>query len=153
MAETFEQYTNRKSYPHLTNYTHIIETFGVVGYLQTMIPDIHIKSVMNPIDTYDFILINCQYLYKLAPETQGLKELLVGLYEIDTVVSDCDSFSQIFNRNRARITNPVMLEIHEQFCRLIFKFNGYQAPPRSNPRDAYRDALGDTNLFEELIKN
>jgi len=37
------------------------------------------------------------------------------------------------------------------FAELIFKFNGYQAPPRLNPVDAFNDSLGLTDLFDELM--
>jgi len=38
------------------------------------------------------------------------------------------------------------------FSRLIFLFNGYQAPYRTCPRKALEDAMGITDLFKELIE-
>lgn len=39
-----------------------------------------------------------------------------------------------------------------QFAELIFGFNGYQAPPRDNIRQAINDSYGLNNLFEESVE-
>ena len=44
-----------------------------------------------------------------------------------------------------------MKTIFTEFGRLIFLFNAYQAPPRLNPQQAARDALGLTDLFAEML--
>lgn len=163
--ETFAEYTTFKfNEQHLDKYKQIIEKMGVVGYLESMIPDIRGKYRQDLRTCYDFIVKNCQYLYKAAPDIPGLKTLMEGLYDIDTKCGseassqslaaldrDREHFKMLFKQHREKITDPVMKTIFEEFSRLIFRFNGYQAPSRLDPAQAIRDAMGQTDLFGEML--
>ena len=61
---------------------------GVIGYLQTMISDIQGKYRDDPKTCYRFILVNCQYLYKIFPDTEGFKSLMNAFFELDTQCGD-----------------------------------------------------------------
>jgi hypothetical protein len=74
------------------------------------------------------------------------EEILVRLDD------DREIFKQILIRNMQDNDIPdYALLFILSFAELIFLFNGYQAPPRSNPVDAFNDSLGLTDLFDELM--
>lgn len=69
---------------------------------------------------------------------------------LDLLDQDLIKFKDIFINHISRVKD-MDREIFILFSHLIFLFNGYQAPPRLDPKKASEDAMGITDLFGELI--
>lgn len=87
-GETFEDYVSISN-EHTKEFEQIIDKYGVIGYIKTMIHDLQSKYMVQPKEGYTFILLNCKYLYKICkdkdlPEYSDMRALMKGLYHLHT---------------------------------------------------------------------
>lgn len=95
--------------------------------------------------------------------TEEMKEILYAMYEldckcgiddendIDELLKDKKKFRTILSSIMKKFTG-IKLQFLLTFANLIFVFNGYPGPARSDPLEALRDSLGISDLFEELVE-
>jgi hypothetical protein len=76
-------------------------------------------------------------------------EFYESLVELD---KDREKFKILFSKNYDLIEGDVERELYIKFANLIFMFNSYRAPIRIDPKKAYNDALGLTDLFGEFLE-
>jgi len=161
----------------------VIECSGIDILLTTIYETVITQKYgQNPKWYYKFILQNILSIMELAnmDNDEQLKYLLtpliMGFYEIDIncgidewvtpkssktetnkiiklLDEDRIKFNDLFITNYNKIDNELCKKIYLQFCRLIFNFNGYQAPFRLSAKKATQDAMGLTDLFGEYLES
>ena len=72
---------------------------------------------------------------------------LIYLAKLD---EDFANFKNYYINTKSRL-NGIYGKWFQTFAELIFLFNGYQAPARLDPAQAVRDAMGLTDVFDELL--
>jgi hypothetical protein len=118
-------------------------------YRQTVLALYYLRSdekITKLVTAFHALDTGCGIEEELRPDTPFQEtQRLLRLLDEDLLL-----FGKIYRQHREGMTDPHRT-LFTQFSRLIFRFNGYQAPPRSDPEQAMRDALGLTDLFSELF--
>lgn len=170
---SFEEYVSIPD-THVKSFINVVGQFGVFKYVETVISDTRTKFEGRPKEEYTFIVWNCKHLYKIyGKEYPDIEALMLGLYKLDNDCGDTlpifedlsreelserlhiidldrEKFKVIFLENYHKIKETSALFV--EFARLIFQFNGYQAPYRTDPQKASEDAMGLTDLFGEFLE-
>lgn len=76
------------------------------------------------------------------------KDQLDELMKLD---KDFIKFKDYYIKTKTQLSKDIFVKWFRVFAKMIFTFNGYQAPPRIDPKQALMDAMGVTDLFEELL--
>ncbi len=119
----------------------------------------HLKSK----DLYNKMLYEISFIETILKEKkefeveiQLLETLNVCMKELDNcninneLKENLKKFKAILSDSLAKVQGNEAHTYLIKFARLVFLFNGYQAPPRTDPQQALKDALGETDLFDEL---
>jgi hypothetical protein len=127
-------------------------------------------------ERYHYLLGIAQDLYQAFPDSRGLKTLLGQMFIIDSkrreieqlapeqkrpkqlrILQELDEDQSAFRTQMRRGLNELQIygktftEYYMDFCRLIFRFSGYQPPARLSVAKAAADAAGKTDLWEEFL--
>jgi len=132
---------------------------------------------------YHSIRVNCIHMYNVykstnPEEVNDLTRIIRGLYELDNLCGianelhhgyslggeeykralslmdeDQLKFKEIFQRNYKLLEKEVSKKLFFEFGILIFKFNGYQPPIRTNPMDALKDSYGINDFCKEFLNS
>ena len=164
--ETFEEYfkpLQEDSLKELRNFFTNDRTITVLLFETSQLK-------MNKRDKYDHMRGVIREVYYTCTDNIEIKNLANAMYEIDCfcgvdtspdpndlspedlVKLDNDKIRFVkllqkgFNKLNKAYTQMYLLE----FSGLVYAFNGYQAPPRSDVGHAIRDAYGLTNPFKEI---
>jgi len=92
---------------------------------------------------------HCGISEELRPNMPQEEELRI----LKILDSDREKFKQILIKYIKICGNDeILFDFIAHFAKLIFMFNGYQAPMRNDPLIALRDSMGLNNLFVELLE-
>jgi hypothetical protein len=114
------------------------------------------------------------YSDKFTEDVSDFNIIIHGIYELDVTCGIDDTlnphlsqkeelkiltkldedelkFGNILKKYLVLFKNSEMKKLFKSFAKLIFMFNGYQAPERTDPQQAVRDSLGMSDLFGEFI--
>lgn len=126
----------------------------------------------NIVHLYKICTENCN---DLEEDLKELTSLVQGVYELDCLCGlefdinyeedddklfefyaqldlDRQRFKNILGKTHQKLKSEVSKDLFLKFASLLFMFNGYQAPIRSDPKKAFQDAMGQTDLFAELLE-
>lgn len=126
----------------------------------------------NIVHLYKICTENCN---DLKEDLKELTCLVHGIYELDCLCGidfdiNCEEdddklfefyaqldldrqiFKNILGKNYQKLYDEVSKDLFLKFANLLFMFNCYQAPIRSDPKRAFQDAMGQTDLFAELLE-
>lgn len=92
----------------------------------------------------------CGYIDPLTPEMNAEQHAEV-LHRLD---QDRTQFKRIVKEAIETLgEHKALLQYFIDFGSFLFQCNGYQAPARSDPTLAIRDAMGISDLYTEMLKN
>lgn len=144
--------------------TELSDKRDIYSYLLNCITEIYVamKNMENRDETMNesYELIKQMIIIMKEFDTEcGLEEgLSMNQTEekqieiLEKLDEDKELFKQKFKKMINESTLPEFaMEFLLVFIELIFNFNGYQAPPRTDPLEAISDSLGYTNLYEEMV--
>ena len=152
---------------------------GLSGYLQVLLTNIRF-GIHEPQNQYTYLYHCIKETYEACRSEphQELVLLCQAMYHLET---DCGCGAEVPNLRPGMSTkkqnqilqlldadlekfhvvmheyiqvlkpHPVLLEYFLTFAGLIFRFNGYQAPFRTDPQQALADASGLTDLYIDYL--
>jgi hypothetical protein len=179
--ETFEEYTKKiPTNDNMQSIIIVINNLGLsksMKYFRSKIK--RYKNIRDAYDAIVSSSVQNYYCYKLhkdkfKEDVHDLDILMHGIYEIDTqsgisekldrnlskqeeekilekLDKDRDKFKNILKKYLNLLNNIEIKKLYIYFGKLIFTFNDYQAPYRTDPKKAIEDSMGMTNLYGELL--
>ena len=118
----------------------------------------HVRKDEKSITFAEEVNQMCQLMYRLDTECVSAEALRpdMSLKEHHECLAALDADREIFKTIVMEAletlkNHRILLEYVLGFAKVIFRFNCYQAPPRTNPIKSALDAAGMTDLFGELI--
>lgn len=146
-----------------------IEEILEMTYLKFRTTHLDMKSQYNnALHVFKHAYIASKKLTCDSEESKQLDIFVHGVYELDALCgvywNDPDDLEQLakldedfikfkdyYIKTKTQLSKDIFMRWFKAFAKMLFLFNGYQAPPRLDPQQAMRDAMGLTNLFEELL--